>query len=297
LVLLGHLDAGHAEPSLFTSWTFDPLATVVIVLAGYAYYRRTATLAHRGTPVASWRQALFGVGLVSLVIALFSPVDAFSEEQFFFVHMVQHVLIGEVAPLAMVIGLTGPVLRPVLRFHWVQRLRVLAHPLIAWPLWAVNLYLWHVPFFYEAALHHQVVHALEHACFFTAGALFWAAVVEPLPGPAWFGTGAKLLYIVAARLTGMVLANVLLWSQGPFYGTYVHSTERWGISASADQGIAGSTMMIVDSVITLAAIAWLFLKLAEESEQRQQLIESGIDPAAASRAVRYGRGAELADRG
>jgi cytochrome c oxidase assembly factor CtaG len=297
LVLLGHVDVGHAEPSLFTSWTFDPLALAVMALVGYAYFRRTATLRSRGTPVAAWRQGLFAFGLVALAIALFSPVDAFSEEQFFFVHMIQHVLIGEVAPLAMVVGLTGPVLRPVLRFHWVQRLRVLAHPLIAWPLWAVNLYLWHVPFFYEAALHHQVVHALEHACFFTAGALFWAAVVEPLPGPAWFGTGAKLLYIVAARLTGMVLANVLLWSQDPFYGTYAHNTERWGISASADQGIAGSTMMIVDSVITLAAIAWLFLKLAEESEQRQQLIESGIDPAVASRAVRYGRGAELADRG
>jgi putative membrane protein len=296
-VLLGHVDAGHAEPSLFTSWTFDPLAAVVIALVGYAYYRRTATLAHRGTPVAGWRRALFGLGLAALVIALFSPVDEFSEEQFFFVHMIQHVLIGEVAPLAMIIGLTGPVLRPVLRFHWVQRLRVLAHPLIAWPLWAVNLYVWHVPFFYEAALHHQVVHALEHACFFTAGALFWAAVVEPLPGPAWFGTGAKLLYIVAARLTGMVLANVLLWAQDPFYSTYVHSTERWGISASADQGIAGSVMMIIDSVITLAAIAWLFLKLAEESEQRQQLIERGVDPAVASRAVRYGRGAELADGG
>jgi putative membrane protein len=296
-VLLGHVDAGHAEPSLFTSWTFDPLAAVVIALVGYAYYRRTATLARRGTPVAGWRRALFGLGLAALVIALFSPVDEFSEEQFFFVHMIQHVLIGEVAPLAMIVGLTGPVLRPVLRFHWVQRLRVLAHPLIAWPLWAVNLYIWHMPFFYEAALHHQFVHALEHACFFTAGALFWAAVVEPLPGPAWFGTGAKLLYIVAARFTGMVLANVLLWAQDPFYSTYVHSTERWGISASADQGIAGSVMMIIDSVITLAAIAWLFLKLAEESEQRQQLIERGIDPAVASRAVRYGRGAELADGG
>jgi putative membrane protein len=293
-VLLGHVaGGGHGEPSLLTSWTFDPVAAVAIGLAAFLYFRRTQSLAARGAPVPGWRQALFGGGLAVLAFALFSPVDAVGEQQFFFVHMIQHVLIGEVAPLAVVAGLTGPVLRPVLAFRWVQRLRVLAHPFVAWPLWALNLYLWHLPFLYEGALDHQVVHALEHVSFFTAGALFWAAVVEPLPGPAWFGTGFKLLYIVAARLVGMVLANVLLWAEDPFYGSYIHSTEPWGISAAADQGIAGSVMMIVDSVITLAAIAWLFLKLASESEQRQVLIESGIDPDVASRAVRYGRGAEL----
>ena len=105
--------------------------------------------------------------------------------------MAQHVLIGELAPLAIVAGLTGPLLRPLLAYHWVQRLRVLAHPLVAWPLWALNLYLWHLPFLYEAALGHDCVHALEHVSFFTAGALFWAPVLEPLPAPAWFGSGRK----------------------------------------------------------------------------------------------------------
>ena len=105
--------------------------------------------------------------------------------------MAQHVLLGELAPLAIVAGLTGPLLRPLLAYRWIHRLRVLAHPLIAWPLWAVNLYLWHLPFFYEAALGNDVVHALEHVMFFTAGALFWAPVLEPLPAPRWFGTGAS----------------------------------------------------------------------------------------------------------
>ncbi|PWU22299.1 MAG: hypothetical protein C5B48_10285, partial [Candidatus Rokuibacteriota bacterium] len=114
------------------------------------------------------------------------------------------------------------------------------------------------------------------------------------PGPAWFGSGAKLLYVVAARLTSTVLASIFIWSSHPFYSVYVHPVARWGISASADQGIAGSLMMIVDSIVTILAIAWLFLKLAGESELRQQLIEKGVDPAVASRAVRYGRGEELA---
>jgi putative membrane protein len=288
-VILGHGGA-HDDLSLLTSWTFDPVAVVAIAAGAFLYYRRAGTLARRGAPVPAWRRWSFGVGLGLVAFALFSPLDAWGEEQFFFVHMAQHVLLGELAPLAVVAGLTGPLLRPLLAYNWIHRLRVLAHPLVAWPLWAVNLYVWHLPFFYEAALGNGAIHALEHVMFFTAGALFWAPVLEPLPAPRWFGTGVKLLYIVAARFTSMVLGNILAWADKPIYDDYIHPVARFGISARADQGIAGSIMMVVDSIVTIAAIAWLFLKLASESERRQELIEEGVEPEAAARAVRYGRG-------
>jgi putative membrane protein len=291
---LSPLDSG---PSPLTSWNFDPLVLSGIALLGLLYYRRARTLAARGAPVETWQQTVFGVGLALLVFALVSPLHELGEKQFLFLHMAQHVIVGDLAPLAMVAGLTGPVLRPLLQFHWINRLRVLAHPLVAFPLWAINLYVWHLPFLYEAAVRHGPVHALEHVCFFAAGALFWLPVLEPLPAPAWFGTGSKLLYIVAARLTSTVLASIFIWSSHPFYSVYEHPVARWGISAAADQGIAGSLMMIVDSLVTILAIAWLFLKLAGESELRQKLIEEGVDPGVASRAVRYGRGEELAGSG
>jgi len=285
----------EAPPSPLTSWTFDPIQLTGIALIGFLYLRRSRTLAARGTPVARWRRWSFGAGLASVVFVLASPVDAFGERQFLFVHMIQHVVLGDLAPLAMVAGLTGPLLRPLLAMPWIYRLRFLGHPLVAFPLWAVNLYLWHLPVLYEAALHHDAVHALQHTLFFAFGALFWAAVLEPLPGPAWFGSGWKLLYVVVARLVAMVLGNVLLWSSSVFYSTYEHAA-RFGITPRADQGIAGSVMMVVDSLVTIGAIAWLFLRLAGESELRQRLIEAGHDPGAASRAVRYGRGEELASR-
>ena len=151
------------SPSLLGPWSLEPLQVLPTALAAVLYLRRTRTLARGGRPVPRWRQASFWAGIVLVVLALNSPLDALGEEHFFFLHMTQHVLLGDLAPLCFVVGLTGQILRPVLAFPVVERLRVLAHPLVALPIWAVDLYVWHVPFLYDAALHHDSVHALEHS--------------------------------------------------------------------------------------------------------------------------------------
>ena len=280
-------------PSPLTSWTWDPAQLLLIAAAAFLYYRRARTLAVRGTPVPAWRRLVFALGLLLAFLAVASPIHELGEKEFFFVHMLQHILLGDLAPLCMVAGLTGPILRPVLAIPLFQRLRFLAHPLVAFPIWAVNLLLWHLPFAYQGALHHDAVHAVQHILFFTCGCLMWAPVVEVLPGPEWFGTGMKLGYIAAVRIVETILGNVFVWSGGVFYHYYQHPAERWGISAHADQGIAGGLMMIEGSIVTICALAWLFLRLGSESELHQQLLEEGVDPRAAGRAVRYGRGREL----
>ncbi len=276
-------------PSPLTGWSFQPLQLAPTLIITLLYARRVRTLRRAEMPVPTWRIWSFGTGIALVIFALASPVDALGEEQFFFLHMTQHVILGDLAPLAVVAGLTGPILRPVLALPGVGRLRVLAHPLVALPLWAVNLYVWHLPVLYEAAIHHDAVHALEHFLFFSCGALMWAAVLETLPGPEWFGTGAKLGYVVVVRLLETVLGNIFIWSGTVFYSTYDTPVHRWGITPLQDQGLAGTIMMIEGSIVTILALAWLFLRLASESELRQQLIERGLDPRAVRRAVRYGR--------
>ena len=278
------------------SWTLGPLQLAPIAIGVVAYHWRARTLRRRGNPLPGWRLALFWLAIVLLLVALVSPIASYAEDDLFALHMVQHVLLGDLAPLALVLALTGPLLRPVLAPRAMQKLRVLVHPLVALPLWAVNLYVWHIPYLYEAAVRNEAVHVVEHVMFFTAGALMWAPVVEVLPGPAWFGTGWKLGYIVAVRLIETVLGNVFLWSQTVFYDVYAEGQAAHGISALEDQGWAGTVMMIEGSLVTIGALAWLFLRLAAEGELRQELIERGLDPQAVRRAVRYGRGHELADR-
>ena len=280
-------------PSLLTSWNFEPLQVIPTLLVGLLYARRVLTLRAAGTPVSAWRIWSFGTGLFLVLVALVSPIDEFGEEQFLFMHMIQHILLGDLAPLAFVAGLTGPILRPVLSIPGVMRLRFLMHPLVALPLWAINLYVWHIPFMYQAALHHSAVHALEHFCFFAFGALMWAAVLETLPGPEWFGTGAKLGYVAGVRVLEAILGNIFIWSGTVFYPFYEHPTDLWGISALSDQQIAGAVMMVEGSIVTLAVLAWLFLKMAQESELRQRLLEQGMDERAVKRAVRYGRAGVL----
>jgi cytochrome c oxidase assembly factor CtaG len=292
-VLLFHGDVGGSAPSLLTSWSFEPYQLVPVAVVALLYARRVHTLRQRGAPVKTWRVALFWLGLALVLLALASPIDAFAEREFLFMHMLQHVLLGDLAPLCFVVGLTGPVLQPILRIRFVNSLRVLTYPLIALPLWGLDLASWHIPFLYEAALHHDSIHALEHFCFFTFGGLMWAPVVETMPAPEWFGTGIKLGYIGAVRLFETALGNVFLWSGTVFYAFYVHDHPRWGVSALHDQALAGTVMMVEGSLVTLAALAWLFLRLAAEGELRQELLERGLDPRTVRRAVRYGRGQEL----
>jgi putative membrane protein len=275
--------------SVWSSWTLDPLQLAPLAVVAAAYGVRARTLARRGAAVAPLRIVSFGVGLALVFLALASPVHALGEERLFSAHMVQHVVLGDLAALAVVAGLTGPLLRPVLALRPVERLRFLAHPLVALPLWTANLYLWHLPPLYEAALRYEAVHALEHVAFFGFGVLMWVPVLEVLPGPAWFGTGAKLGYVLVVRGVETVLGNIFFWSGTVFYDTYAQAERVWGISPLADQGIAGGVMMVEGSLVTIGVLAWLFLRMWGEGERRQELLERGLDPRAVNRAVRYGR--------
>lgn len=280
--------------SLVTSWALDPLQLLPVAAVTVAYGLRARTLARRGQPVPAWRIACFALGIALLLVAVASPVAEVAEEELFAFHMAQHLLVGDLAPLCLLAGLTGPLLRPVLALPGVLRLRALANPFVALPLWAANLVLWHVPAPYETAVENGAVHALEHVAFFAAGIVLWLPVLETLPAPEWFGTGAKLAYIVAVRLVGTLLGNVFVWGGGPFYGVYDTGDDYLGLSPEADQSLAGSLMMLEGSLVTVVAIAWLFLRMAQEGEVRQRLLEAGYDPRVVRRAVRHRRWQELA---
>jgi cytochrome c oxidase assembly factor CtaG len=274
---------------------------ILIVLAWVPYHLRARALARERRPVPSWRQACFAAGLLVLEIAVSPPVDTLSD-QLLVAHMAEHLLIGDFAALLLVLGLTGPVIAPLLRNRFVARLRVLAHPGVAIAVWAVNFYAWHSPYLYQAALRHDALHALEHATFLAFGMAVWMALLGPLPKPQWFGNGARLGFIIAVRLVGTVLANILIFGGTVFYPYYRSGDALWHISPVADQVAAGGLMMVEESLLTIGLFCWLFLRVANENEQRQAILDYAdqhgleLDEQRAGRAVAAGRGDELLER-
>src|SRR5215203_1559303 len=154
---------------------FAPLEVLPLLLAAALYAKRSLTLAELGRPVALWRQLCFAAGLLAMAVALVSPLAHVAEE-LVIAHMVEHLLLGDIATLLLVLGLTGPLLQPILAIRLFDRLRVLAHPLVAFPLWVLNFYFWHVPALYDAAYGGAAVHLLEHASFVFFGCLMWMPI-------------------------------------------------------------------------------------------------------------------------
>ena len=281
--------------------SIDAGAPLLLIVVAAAYALRVRTLARRERPVALWRQAFFAAGIVLLLVSDLPPLANVAEE-IVVAHMVQHLLIGDLAALFVVLGLTGPVLQPLLAKRPFSWLRVLGNPLVALPLWALNLYLWHLSTLYDGVLDSSLLHLAQHAGFFTFGLAMWLPLVGPLPKPAWFGDGAKLGYILVVRLLEAVLANVLIWSGSVLYPDYAPGEAKWEISPLADQGAAGNVMMIWTGSVTLALFVWLFFRAANRSAEKQELIELAeargfdLDPTRAARAVAAGQGERLRER-
>jgi putative membrane protein len=217
--------------------------------------------------------------------------------------MVQHLMILDIAALLIVLGLTGPMLQPLLAIRWLRWIRALAHPIVSFFVWVAVLYVWHIPALYEGAtFDSEILHALEHATFFFAGIGIWLSLFGPLPKPEWFGNGAKVAYVIAVRLAGTVLANVLMWAGSPLYPDYEPTQLARGVEPLSDQGTAGTVMMFESTVLTLGTLTWLFFQWARQDIEKQELLDLAdregveLDPARARRAVAAGQGERLRER-
>jgi cytochrome c oxidase assembly factor CtaG len=275
----------------------------VLAAAAYLglYAKRARTLAGERRSVAGWRWASFAAGVLMFAVVQLPPIDGLADEVLA-VHMVQHILIGEVATLLIVLGLTGPVIAPLLRIRVTRPLRTLANPITAFGLWALNLYLWHTPLLYQLAIRYDLVHALEHACLLWFGALLWLALIGPLPKPAWFRGWAELGYVFLVRGAGAVLGNVMIWTQTVIYPVYRASDGARGLNPISDQNLAGAAMMVEQMLLTALIVGWLFIRFARREEEQQRVLdlarERGLDVSEerAARAAGAGAAARLRRR-
>lgn len=245
---------------------------LLLAILTVAYAKRARTLAGTRRAVSGVRQFSFYASIFVLIAEPLSPIGAQSDASFTS-HMLEHLMIGDLAALLMVLGLTGPMIQPLLKNPVIAALRPLTNPIVALIFWVFNLYLWHLPFLFGAALDHDWVHVIQHMLFFAVGFNMWMALFGPLPQPAWFGNIAKLFYIVGVRAAGVLLGNVFVFSGTTYYDQYERAENPWGLSALADQSTAGAAMMVEGTIISFVLFAWLFYRAATEGEESQRLMD------------------------
>jgi cytochrome c oxidase assembly factor CtaG len=254
------------------------LAALLYLLGGLGWPRR------RRDSHDALRTASFACGLLTIVLALDSPIDAYAD-RLFWVHMLQHVLLLTVAPplillgrpwprmwRALPLGLRTAVGRGIARGRWGAPLRALARPLPAWLLFNGVVVAWHIPGAYNATLSDGAVHQVEHAMFFFTGLLFWARVIDPGPLRPKLVWPARLAYVLGAMVVGWVLAITLVLVQHPLYAHYAALLARpGGITALTDQQIAGGIMWVPGSIsYTITLLIGFYRWLEPEGERQPQ---------------------------
>jgi cytochrome c oxidase assembly factor CtaG len=249
------------------AWSAPPAIVGASALAAALFAQGWLRLRRRGRrDLADWkRAALFAAGLAIVLAGLVTPVHSIGEDDLLSVHMLQHVLIGDLGIALVVVALRGPllvfmlppqILGPVARETHVRAvLSFLLRPTTAFALWAANLALWHVPRFYLDAIRRPWLHDLEHVCWMLAGTLVWILLVDP-GSHRRLGTGGRVALAVAMFAAGQVLTDVLVFTFHPLYPLY-HGA--YGVSTLSDQKLAGLVMM-VEQLLTLGTLVFVLIR-------------------------------------
>jgi putative membrane protein len=282
----GELLAPH---ELWRAWSFEPGVIVALALPAWGYVRGLRVLWARGAGhggIERWEAAAFALGWVVLALSLLSPIHALGEV-LFSAHMVQHELLMAVAAPLLVLG------RPLLPLIWAlpARLRlgvgrlamvpgvrrawwVLSAPLPATLIHGIAIWAWHAPGLFQATLHSELVHALQHLSFLGSGLLFWWALLHGHGERRGYGVAVLAVFITAAH-TG-ALGALLAFAQTDFYPQYARTTPTWGLTPLEDQQLAGLVMWVPASVVYLLAALGLFWGWLRESERRVAIRAAGL---------------------
>jgi putative membrane protein len=274
--------AGHPH----IQWLSDPavLAPLALLAGIYVWRFRQARREAGGRGSGALQAAAFAGAMVALLAALVSPIDGLGEDYLFSAHMVQHVLLGDVAPLLLLLALSRVIMRPATRrLMRVERaLGPFASPITGIVLWLGIVYLWHVPVLYDAATEHPGVHLLQHLSFFAAGIALWWPLIQPVPMRRRLTGLQPLGYIGAAKAGLAALGIYLAWSTSALYPYYEHTPRIWSLSPVEDQNVGGVIMMVEQSLTLVIVMVALFIAMLARSEEEQRRRERLEDARAAS---------------
>jgi cytochrome c oxidase assembly factor CtaG len=243
------------------TWPLDPTVYVglVVLFLGHAWLASTVSDVQR-------KHSLYlGLGLLTLWVGLETPIDTISDHYLDSVHMLQHVLLGFVAPPLMLLGLSPQMVGRLIRLPGV---RAITEPVPAQVIAGVVMIAWHLPPLYNTTLYSEDLHIVEHLTFIAAGVvLYWPILEVTSAHASWqMSPGVKLLYLLVATLPQDGVALALIFSRVPFYDYYAHAPRLIAsLTPVIDQTVAGAVLMVLGkATFAVAAMAVFFRWFGEE---------------------------------
>jgi len=264
---------------LIWSWPFEPVVLIGVEIAAVLYI-----VGGMGRRTEPWRDVAFWSALVTILVALQSPLEMLAR-QLFWIHMVQHLLLMVVAaPLlalaspwtrlwrALPRGLRRGIARPLFKSPSLAPVRaayrVVSRPTVIWFLAAGNLWLWHIPAMYNLTLRYHLVHHLEHTLFLGLAIAFWAQLIDQYPFRSPLSTLGRATYVFTAMIQSWGLAAVLSFATAPLYAYALLPSRPGGISALTDQQLGGGMMWVPGAITYSLAFVWLLFRWLAEEDAR-----------------------------
>ena len=282
-------DPGPPDAGLIvTGWSFHVEVWLPVLLAGWAYWAamRRVNAVHPANPVPRYRWWAWLAGLVTLIVALASPIERY-DTTLFSVHMVQHLLLAFVAapllmlgaPITLLLRVATPkgrkrIILPVLHS---RVMRVLAFPLVSWGLFALVMWGSHFSPLFDAALEDPFIHLVEHGLFLGTAMLFWWPVIGADPGPYRLPHAARVGYLALGMPFGTFLGLAIFSATTVLYPHYATLGRTWGPAPIEDQALAGGIMWAGgDAVFLIALVAAVAVWLRSE-EAAAKRVDAQLD--------------------
>jgi cytochrome c oxidase assembly factor CtaG len=230
---------------LFQLWEFEPSVVIgcVLLLAVYFWAIRFKL---------NGKALVFTLAVVILFLALSSPIDVLGDDYLFSAHMLQHMMLGTIAPPLLIAGLPTSMVQSLLRFPLVARIeRILGYAPLALVVGTATFWIWHLPYLYNLALENETIHVIEHLLFIATGLMLWWPVLKPIP-EGRLSPLAAIIYMGIAASVGTLLGIIFTVSDTPFYSFYDNPKDetgalhlirdQWGLSQLDDQKLGGAIM-------------------------------------------------------
>ena len=279
------LAPGHDDLTgpFWTAWPAEPLLLIALIAAAGLYGLGCHRL-HRvvgARAVSSSRATAFFAGIITVALALLSPIAVYSE-RLFFMHMIQHLLLLLIAPPLLLLGrplvpslwglpaqwrvVLGQLLvpgRPLARLGYL-----ITTPLVAVAAFVITIAVWHLPVFYDVAQGRTFMHDLEHLLFVGTALLYWWPVIHPTGGQRRLSYARALPYLLPPFLESMLIGVLLTFADRPLYRTYVDVAMPWGFTAVTDQQLGGLIMWIPGGLFFLIPLIGLLMALLRQEDAR-----------------------------